>query len=88
LILKLISDWLIRLEKILVILDNLGWYCDATTKILRTPRFPNMGIEGEELSKTGNINKSSFATIVFNRINSSQTILVPGWLNELGSWIT
>ena len=47
-----------------------------------------MGIEGEELSKTGKINKSSFTTIVFNRINSSQTILVPGWLNELGSWIT
>jgi mannitol/fructose-specific phosphotransferase system IIA component (Ntr-type) len=46
-----------------------------------------MGIEGEELSKTGKINKSSFATIVFNRINSSQTILGPGWLNELGSWI-
>ena len=24
------SDWLIRLEKILAILDNLGWYCDVT----------------------------------------------------------
>jgi hypothetical protein len=47
-----------------------------------------MGIEGEELSKTGKINKSSLATIVFNRINRSQTILVPGWLNELGSGIT
>ena len=27
------SDWLIRLEKILVILDNLGWYCDVTVFI-------------------------------------------------------
>ena len=23
------SDWLIRLEKIVVILDNLGWYFDV-----------------------------------------------------------
>ena len=29
------SDWLIRLEKILVILDNLGWYCDVTNILIR-----------------------------------------------------
>ena len=29
------SDWLIRLEKRLVILDNLGWYCDVTNMFLR-----------------------------------------------------
>jgi hypothetical protein len=34
-ILKLISDWLIRLEKILVILDNLGWYCDVINAFIR-----------------------------------------------------
>jgi hypothetical protein len=29
------SDWLIRLEKILAILDNLGWYCDVTDVFIR-----------------------------------------------------
>jgi hypothetical protein len=29
------SDWLIRLEKIVVILDNLGRYCDATNVFIR-----------------------------------------------------
>jgi hypothetical protein len=29
------SDWMIRLEKILVILDNLGWYCDVTNVFSR-----------------------------------------------------
>jgi hypothetical protein len=29
-----------------------------------------MGTEGEELSKTGKINKSSFATIVFNSVTN------------------
>ena len=31
------SDWLIGLEKILVILDNLGWYCDVTNVFIRQP---------------------------------------------------
>ena len=29
------SDWLIRLEKILIILDNLGWYCDVNYIFIR-----------------------------------------------------
>jgi uncharacterized membrane protein len=29
------SDWLIRLEKILVKLDNLCWYCDVTNVFIR-----------------------------------------------------
>jgi hypothetical protein len=29
------SDWLIRREQILVILDNLGWYCDVTNVFIR-----------------------------------------------------
>jgi hypothetical protein len=29
------SDWLIRLEKMLVILDNLGWYCDVNNVFIR-----------------------------------------------------
>jgi hypothetical protein len=29
------SDWLIRLEKILAILDNLGWYCDVSNVFIR-----------------------------------------------------
>jgi hypothetical protein len=29
------SDWLSRLEKNLVILDNLGWYCDVTNVFIR-----------------------------------------------------
>ena len=29
------SDWLIHLEKNLVILDNLGWYCDVTNMFIR-----------------------------------------------------
>ena len=29
------SDWLIPPEKILVILDNLGWYCDVTNVFIR-----------------------------------------------------
>jgi hypothetical protein len=35
LILILQSDWLIRLENILVILDNLDWYCDVTKVFIR-----------------------------------------------------
>jgi len=29
------SDWLIRLEKIFVILDNLGWYCGVANILIR-----------------------------------------------------
>jgi hypothetical protein len=29
------SDWLIRLEKIVVILDNLGWYFDVENIFIR-----------------------------------------------------
>jgi hypothetical protein len=33
------SDWLIRLENNLVILDNLGWYCDVTNVFIRQRQF-------------------------------------------------
>ena len=29
------SDWLIRLKKMVVILDNLGWYCEVTSIFIR-----------------------------------------------------
>jgi hypothetical protein len=32
---NLLSNWLMLLEEILVILDNLGWYCDVTSVFIR-----------------------------------------------------